>query len=92
MYDLALIDSVTCAVTMPTNDPTEEAMPCFSPDGKSIYYTAYNDGIGSICRMEADTYQAEVIYAENSVNAYYPITSGDRLYFTKWFSSENRCD
>ena len=26
------------------------------------------------------------------MTAYYPIVSGDNVYFTKWYSADNRCD
>ena len=26
------------------------------------------------------------------MNAYYPIASGDKLYFTKWYSADDHCD
>ncbi|MCR4643922.1 MAG: family 16 glycosylhydrolase [Oscillospiraceae bacterium] len=92
VYDLALLDVETKAVTMLTNDRTEEAMPCFSEDGASLYYASYTDGIGSICRMDLTTGQTETIFAENGVTAYYPIVHGKYLYFTRWHSAGNRCD
>lgn len=92
IYDLALLDVDTIEVTMLTDDAVEEAMPCFSADGKYIYYAAYNNGIGSICRLEVSSGRSETIYSENNVTAYYPIVSGDNVYFTKWYSADNRCD
>ena len=92
IYDLALLDVETQAVTMLTDTPAEEAMPCFSADGKSIYYASYADGIGSICRLDAASHKSETIYSEDGVTAYYPVVCGDKLYFTKWCSAENRCD
>lgn len=92
VYDLALLDPESGAVTMLTDDRAEQAMPCFSPDGKYLYYAEYQGGIGSICRMEPQTRRTESIYSESGVNAYYPVPHGDMLYFTKWYSAENRCD
>ena len=92
IYDLALLDVKTREVTMLTSDFTEEAMPCFSADGKYIYYAGYTDGIGSICRLDLNTKTAVTIFSESGVNAYYPIVSGDMLYFTKWHSADNHCD
>ena len=92
IYDLALLDVNTREVTMLTNDTVEESMPCFSADGKYIYYAGYNNGIGSICRFELSSGRSETIYGENNVTAYYPIVSGDNVYFTKWYSADNRCD
>ncbi|MCR4760963.1 MAG: family 16 glycosylhydrolase [Oscillospiraceae bacterium] len=91
-YDLALLDPDTGTVTMLTDDAAEQAMPCFSPDGKSVFYTEYSGGIGSVQRMNLSTRKAETIYSETGVNAYYPIASGNLLYFTAWHSAENRCD
>lgn len=92
VYDLALLDPESGAVTMLTDDPAEQAMPCFSPDGRYLYYAEYQNGTGTIRRMELQTRKSESVFSENSVTAYYPVTSGDRLYFTKWYSAENRCD
>ena len=92
VYDLALLDAETGAVTMLTDDRPEQAMPCFSADGRSLYYAEYTDGTGAICRMEIRTGETETIYSETGVNAYYPAVCGEMLYFTKWYSAENRCD
>ena len=92
VYDLALLDVKTKDITMLTDDAAEEAMPCFSADGKYIYYAAYQDGIGSICRLDISLGVSEKIFSEEGVNAYYPVVSGDMLYFTKWYSADNRCD
>ena len=92
VYDLALLDPESGAVTMLTDDPAEQAMPCFSPDGRYLYYAEYQNGTGRICRMAPQTRKTETVYSENGVTAYYPVASGDRLYFTKWYSAENRCD
>lgn len=92
IYNLALLNVETGEVTMLTDDMAEEAMPCFSEDGKYIYYTSYSNNIGSICRMDTTLYNIEILYAENNVTAYYPITSDEYLYFTKWHDADNRCD
>lgn len=92
VYNLALLDIAANTVTILTDDMAEEAMPCFSADGKFIYYTSYTNGIGSIIRMDLTTHKPEMIFSENGVNAYYPIVQGNLLYFTKWYSAENRCD
>ena len=91
-FDLALYDLNTGTVTMLTDDAAEQAMPCFSADGNSIYYAEYSDGIGAICRMDLSTRETETIYSEPGVNAYYPIVSGNMLYFTAWHSAENHHD
>ena len=92
VYDLALTDAAGGAVTMLTEDAAEQAMPCFSPDGKYIYYTEYAGGIGAIRRMDAKTRKTETVYSETGVNAYYPVTCGDAVYFTAWNSADNHCD
>lgn len=92
VYDLALIDIATREITMLTEDLTEEAMPCFSSDGSSIYYAGYNGGIGEICRYDIASRSTETIFAEEGVTAYYPVVCGDELYFTKWFSAEDHSD
>ena len=91
-YDLALYDLNTGAVTMLTDDAPEQAMPCFSADGNSVYYAEYTDGIGAICRMDLSTRKTETVYSEPGINAYYPIVSGNMLYFTAWHSAENHHD
>ncbi len=92
VYDLALMDVATREVTMLTNDLAEEAMPCFSSDGNYIYYASYTDGIGSICRYDTGSGSTEIVYSDEGVTAYYPVVSGEELYFTKWYSADNRCD
>lgn len=91
-YDLALLDVQNKKVTMLTDDVSEEAMPCFSADGKSVYYAGYEKGIGSIYRMYLSNGKRRVIYSENGVNAYYPIVNGKDLYFTKWLSRNDHHD
>ena len=92
VYDLALLDVETKTVTMLTDDTSEEAMPCFSEDGQYIYFARYTNGTGSICRLDLSTKTSETVFGENGVNAYYPIASGDKLYFTKWYSADDHCD
>ena len=92
VYDLALLDPESGAVTMLTDDRAEQAMPCFSSDGSALYYAEYQDGIGKICRMEMQSHKSETIFSETGVTAYYPVACGDHIYFTKWYSTENRHD
>lgn len=92
VYNLALLDVNTKAITMLTDNSAEEAMPYFSEDGKYIYYASYTNEIGSIGRLDLITKTSETIFSENGVNAYYPIVSGHKLYFTKWFSAYNPHD
>lgn len=91
-YDIAIIDVETGKITMLTNDNFEEAMPCFSEDGKSVYFTKYSNCIGSICKFDIASGKEKVIFSENGVNAYYPVVSGDKLYFTKWLDENNHAD
>jgi len=91
-YNLALLDMNSMEVTMLTNDLYEEAMPCFSVDGKHIYYIKYNEGYGSIVCMNTDNGEIKTIFQEENINAYYPMTNDKYLYFTKWHSSENHHD
>ena len=91
-YDLALLDLSTNEVTMLTDNDSEEAMPCFSSDGKSVFYTSYKDHIGSICRLDLASGKTDTLFSQEGVNAYYPIVSGNSLFFTKWLSADNHCD
>ena len=91
-YHLALLDLSDGSVTALTDEAAERAMPCFSSDGSALYYAEYKNGFGSICRMDPETKKSETIYSENGVTAYYPVSYGDDIYFTKWYSSENHCD
>lgn len=92
VYDLALLDPADGTVTMLTDDRAEQAMPCFSADGSTLYYAEYEAGIGAICRMDLQTQARETIRRENGVTAYYPVVHGDKLYFTEWHSADNHCD
>ena len=91
-YQLMLLDIETNAVTPLTEDSAEKAMPCFSGDGKAVYFTRYAGKIGAICRLDLQTHEETVIFSEPDVNAYYPIAKDGLLYFTKWYSAENHCD
>ncbi|HOR21083.1 MAG TPA: family 16 glycosylhydrolase [Ruminococcus sp.] len=92
VYDLALLDIATGAVAMITEGGPEESMPCFSPDGKYLYYCPFSKGIGQIWRMELGSDRNEPIFGEAGVNAYYPVTFGEEMFFTKWYSAEDHCD
>ena len=92
VYNLALLDAESLSVTMLTDDRAEEAMPCFSADGGSVFYTSYTDGIGAICCMNLRTGEVGTVFREAGVTAYYPVVRGNQLWFTKWYSAENHCD
>ena len=92
IYNLALLHLESGEISMLTDDDAEEAMPCFSADGTKLYYTKYANGIGSIICQDLETNEKETIFSEPGVNAYYPVVSGEKLYFTKWFDDDNHCD
>lgn len=91
-YDLALIDVESREIKMLTDSLYEDAMPYFSDDGRYIYYTKYIDGYGKIARLNAETGEDEIIFEEENVTSYYPIVKNGLLYFTKWYSYDNRHD
>ncbi|MDE7364257.1 MAG: hypothetical protein K2N27_05130, partial [Ruminococcus sp.] len=92
VYNLALLNVESEEIIMLTDDTDEEAMPCYSEDGKYIYYASYINGIGSICRMDIASHNIDTVYSENNITAYYPITADRNLYFTKWHDADNRCN
>ena len=92
VYDLALLEPETGDISMLTADSDEEAMPCFDSDGSGIYYADYSGGMSSIRYYDTERHDTCIIYGNNSVSAYYPVVSGQRLYFTKWYSADDRCD
>ncbi len=92
VYDLAEMNLLSGEITMLTNDLPEDSMPCYSSDGKTIYYAQLNNGISSICELDTENLKSKTIFAENGVTAYYPMTSDNGLYFTKWLSSDNTTD
>ncbi len=93
VYDLAEIDLRTGEITMLTDTPAEESMPCYAPDGTCIYYAALQDGETSICSLNPQSGSTQVLYTEHGVHAYYPMISDAGLYFTKWHSAslQNDC-
>ena len=44
-----------------TDDSAEEAMPCFSPDGKYLFFASYSEGIGSIVRIELSSMSKDTV-------------------------------
>lgn len=91
-YNLAEMNLHSGEVKMLTDDTKEQSMPYYSGDGKYIYYSEYENGISTICRLDRQTAEKETVFAENGVTAYYPITAGDDLYFSRWHSADNRND
>ncbi|WP_297958463.1 dockerin type I domain-containing protein [uncultured Ruminococcus sp.] len=92
MYDLVIRDLETGEENLLTMTADEEAMPCFSADGKRIYYANFEKGIGSIFCFDLEANEIYIIYRGYTISAYYPVVSGDRLYYTRWYSEENRSD
>jgi len=92
VYNLAEMNLYTGEIIMLTDDLPEESMPCYSADGKKIYYAQLNDGISSIYEFDTDSKTSNTIFAESGVTAYYPMTSDNGLYFTKWVSADNMTD
>ncbi len=92
VYDLAEIDLRTNTITMLTDDTYEESMPYYSADGSKIFY-ARSSGEGSdIYMLDRNKLESYPVYSEEGVYSYYPVTSGDELYFVKWHSSDNKND
>lgn len=92
VYNLALLDSENGEITILTDDIYEEAMPYFSSDGNSIYYTDYENSLGSICCLNLEDKSTKTIFSETGICAYYPMIVEQILYFTKWHSAENHTD
>lgn len=92
VYDLALMDLRTKDITMLTNGGGEESMPCFSPDGRTVYYAQSGNGETAICSLSLDTLETQCLYTESGVHAYYPMAAESGLYFSKWHSPTLRND
>ncbi len=92
VYDLAEIDLRTGEITMLTDDTKEESMPCYSADGSLIYYAEYDKGKTAICAYDRADGSVERLYQEEGIQAYYPMASGEGLYFTKWYSASSQND
>ena len=92
LYNLAEINLLTGDINMLTDDLPEDSMPCYSADGETIYYAQLNNGISSICELDTDNMTSKTIFAEKDVTSYYPMTSDNGLYFTKWLSADNMTD
>ncbi len=91
-YNLAEIDIETGNINYITCGENEKAMPFYSADGKSVYYTEYDSNGSSIQMVNlSDGSTEEVYHAENTVS-YYPVVYNDVLYFTRSFSLENQND
>lgn len=92
IYDLAELDLRTKETTMLTNDISEDSMPCYSADGDTVYYARLSGDISEIYAYSKSTGETTEVYSQEGVYAYYPMTCGDNLCFTRWHSSENHTD
>ncbi len=91
VYDLAELDLKTGTITMLTNDADEESMPVYAADGCILYSGMTPDGTG-IFRLDPSSGKKECLFLEENVTAYYPMTQGEHIYFTKWISPDNPKD
>ncbi len=91
VYELAELSLDTMEVTLLTDGAAEESMPYYSDDGAWIYYAQSGSDADGIYRLDRNTLKTEAVYTGLD-HAYYPITLGDALYFTKWHSSDNPTD
>ena len=91
IYDLAEMDLLTGEIRMLTDDVQEQAMPVYSPDGESVYYSVHLEtGESGIYRISCTdpAFSQECLFHESGLSAYYPMTAGDDLYFTRWISAD----
>lgn len=92
IYDLYETDLLSGEASRLTDTPVEEAMPFYSTDDSMVYYAAVSDGMSNICCFNKKSGKATDIFREENVFSYYPIVHNDILYFTKWFSPQNKND
>lgn len=92
LYNLAEISLKSGEITMLTDDDYEESMPFYSADGNEIFYARSSEGESDIYVLDCKTGASDIVYSEKGVFSYYPMVSDDKLYFTKWFSADNRND
>lgn len=70
----------------------ESAMPYYTEDMLSIFYTK---GVGSECEIWNYNFETKIdklVYGQENVQVYYPIVYKDSMYFSRWFSEENHSD
>ncbi|MBQ8687613.1 MAG: PD40 domain-containing protein [Ruminococcus sp.] len=90
VYDLAEMHLASGNIRMLTDDLPEQSMPVYSADGTAVYYSLLDKGETGIFRlslMQENSVQ-ECIFAESGISSYYPMISGENLYFTKWISAD----
>ncbi|MBE6877449.1 MAG: hypothetical protein E7496_12205, partial [Ruminococcus sp.] len=88
-FQLAELDLHTKEITLLTEGGSENSMPCYSADGQWVYFSEMKQ---KIRRIHLQSRIIETVYSEPDTEAYYPICSGEKLYFTKWISPENHRD
>lgn len=91
-YNLAYLNIEDMSVRMLTDDLSEEAMPCFSDDGKTVYYAKYTGRHGEIASLDIRSGKETIIFSQENITAYYPVYNNGNLYFTKWYSAQNHHD
>ena len=94
IFDIWEINVSTKVARAVTENIQEESMPYYSTDGKYIYYMRGEGGNSEICKVhrEGEKYGVEIIFKEDGVQSYYPITYKDRVYFAKWHQTNNKTD
>ncbi|MBE6859735.1 MAG: hypothetical protein E7499_00370 [Ruminococcus sp.] len=92
IYNLAEIDLMTGKISMLTDDISEESMPCYSADGKTVYFAKGVGADSGIYSLNKETKEISEIYDRKGIQEYYPITNADLFYFSGWISENNRND
>ncbi len=94
VYDIWEMDLQTGESYPVTQDMEEESMPYYSTKGDAIYCMQGSGEGARICKIEKIEEETVItpIYAETGVQAYYPVTYKDKLYFSKWYSAQNKSD
>jgi Tol biopolymer transport system component len=65
-----------------TRDPSEDTLPCFSRDGKWIYFNSNRSGWHQIWRMPAAGGEAQQI-TQKGANTALPSIDGETLYYSR---------
>jgi len=61
--------------------------PCYSQDGKYVYYSSgTSDDYNVIMRVDTSSLATETVYSEEYISCTNPQTVGNDFYFTKWFN------
>lgn len=93
IYDLKEMDLGTRQIKTITNDVYENSMPYYLSDGKSVCYA---QGVGESSQIYnvslENTNTVKKIWGQDGVCSYYPIVYKNTLYFSKWYSKNNKSD